>query len=126
MKQKEGYWVDERNNKWSMIFDTEESAEVKSKSLENCSDCRNCSDCSSCSDCSYFKQNPQRYTTPCIGSRSKQTTFYWTNKNDVTVVCGCFNGKLSDFVLKVKETHQGNEFEKQYLKEVEKVKLLIK
>jgi hypothetical protein len=74
----------------------------------NCSDCSYCSNCSNCSycfDCSDFRQNPARYFTTQIGSRSDQTKFYWTTKNDLQIVCGCFKGNLEDFKNKVLATY---------------------
>lgn len=82
MKKVNNYYVDDNNNKWNNEFYTEEQAIKNSKSLTkcfncvNCSDCHSCSYCHSCSDCSDFKENPQRYITPKIGSRKSQTTFY--------------------------------------------------
>ena len=49
-----------------------------------------------------------------IGSRNDTTTIYHTER-DIFVKCGCFKGSIEEFEAKVKETHQGNEFEKQYL-----------
>lgn len=54
------------------------------------------------------------------------THFYWTNKDDVRVVCGCFKGNLEEFEAAVLKTHKDNETHREaYLKEIEKVKLLI-
>lgn len=91
----------------------------------DCSDCRSCSDCLDCRSCSYFKNNPQKYTTKRIGSRNSQTNFYWNTKDDIQVVCGCFRGNLEEFEAKVKKTHGENEHAINYLKEIEKVKLLL-
>ena len=168
MKQINGYWVDENNNRWNIEIYTEEEAEKCSKSLVNCYDCDNCYGSSSCNDCRCccnchgccncyccrdcdncryccdcyncrncdscrycynYKQNPQRYTTKKIGSRNDQTTFYYgetENGMEVQVVCGCFRGNLEDFEKAVLETHKDNDlYRKQYLKEIEKVKVLF-
>ncbi len=150
MKQVNNYWVDENNNnKWNCDYYTKERAQKLSKTLNNCSDCsdcsycRNCRNCSDCSDCSYcrncrncsdcrncsgcsgFQTNPQRYTTPEIGSRYSQTTFYWLDKNKTQVVCGCFNGSVDLFKHKIILTHGENKFAKQYFKEIEKANKLI-
>lgn len=159
MKQINGYWVDENNNRWNIKFYTEEAAEEFSKSLvncyncigcdycyncqncngcryctgcincNNCHDCRYCGDCRCCDYCDDYKQNPQRYTTKNIGSRNDQTTFYYgetKNGMEVQVVCGCFRGNLETFVKAVLETHKDNDlYRKQYLKEIEKVKILF-
>ena len=49
-----------------------------------------------------------------IGSRGCCTTIFHTGKG-VFVQCGCFKGTLDEFEAKVKETHQGNKHEKDYL-----------
>ena len=49
-----------------------------------------------------------------IGSRNGYTTIFHTDKG-VFVQCGCFKGTLDEFEVKVKETHQGNKHEKDYL-----------
>ena len=49
-----------------------------------------------------------------IGSRNGCTTIFHTNKG-IFVQCGCFNGTLDEFEAKVKETHQGNKHERNYL-----------
>lgn len=101
----------------------------------NCSYCSNCSNCSNCHACSYCrycnycsdcKENPQQYITAKIGRRKSATHFYWTNKDDVRVVCGCFRGNLEEFEKAVLKTHENNKTHREaYLKEIEKVKFLI-
>ena len=49
-----------------------------------------------------------------IGSRYDYTTIFHTDKG-IFVQCGCFKGTLEEFEAKVKETHQGNNHEKDYL-----------
>ena len=49
-----------------------------------------------------------------IGSRNDYTTIFHTDKG-VFVQCGCFKGTLEEFEKKVKETHQGNKYERDYL-----------
>ena len=45
---------------------------------------------------------------------------------EVQVVCGCFRGSLEDFEKVVLETHKDNGlYKEQYLKEIEKVKVLF-
>jgi len=49
-------------------------------------------------------------------------------KNDSTniqVICGCFKGNLEQFEEKVKETHKGNQYERDYLLFIEKVKIYM-
>ena len=57
-----------------------------------------------------------------IGSRRSHTLFFKTDKG-VFVQCGCFFGDLEKFVAKVKETHQGNKHERDYLALVEFIKV---
>ena len=99
------------------------------RNCRNCFDCCHCYYCSHCDNCHDYKQNPQRYTTKEIGSRNAQTTFYYgetKNGMEVQVVCGCFWGNLEDFEKAVLETHKDNDlYREQYLKEIEKVKVLF-
>lgn len=45
---------------------------------------------------------------------------------EVQIICGCFNGNLEDFEKAVLETHKDNDlYREQYLKEIEKVKVLF-
>lgn len=39
---------------------------------------------------------------------------YMTNENKVEIRCGCFRGSIEEFERKVKETHAGTIYEKQY------------
>jgi hypothetical protein len=57
-----------------------------------------------------------------IGSRKSRTLFFKTDKG-VFVQCGCFFGDLEKFIEKVKETHQGNNHERDYLALVEFIKI---
>ena len=57
-----------------------------------------------------------------IGSRKSRTLFFKTD-NGVFVQCGCFFGDLEKFVTKVKETHSGNKYERDYLELVEFIKI---
>ena len=57
-----------------------------------------------------------------IGSRNGYTTIFHTDKG-VFVKCGCFQGTLDEFEKKVKETHQGNKHERDYLALIEFVKV---
>ena len=66
-------------------------------------------------------------TVGVIGSRNAYTTLFRTDKG-VFVRCGCFNGTLEEFETKVKQTHQGNKHEKDYMAMIEfaKAKFEIK
>ena len=140
MRENELYWIDENNNKWSKNSNTKEQAETKSKSLKNCSHCSDCSDCSGCSgcsdcsdcsycsdcsDCSDFKENPQRIYSPKIGSRKDTTKIYWTNKNNIQIKCGCFKGSIKQFTTAIAKIHGENEFGKEYIEWLNKVKVYI-
>jgi hypothetical protein len=105
-----------------------------------CSDCRGCSNCSNCSNCSYcsncsncincgycsgcsgFKENPERITSPKIGSRHNHTTYYWTKEHE-QIVCGCFIGTLDDFEKAVEQKHGDNQYGIEYKNWIQKVKL---
>ena len=109
-------------------------------SCSSCSDCSYCSDCSdcrycrycrycsscrscrSCSDCSDFKTNPQRITSNKIGSRERQTTYYW-NEETEQIVCGCFKGTLKEFKDAIKKEHNDNKYSKEYFKWIEAVEV---
>ena len=58
-----------------------------------------------------------------LGSFYRNTTFYRTKDNGVSVVCGCFNGTLNEFVAKVEETHGNSKYAKEYLAAVKVVKI---
>ena len=61
-------------------------------------------------------------TVGAIGSRNGYTTIFHTGKG-IFVQCGCFKGTLEEFEAKVKETHQGNKYERDYLALIEFVKV---
>lgn len=50
----------------------------------------------------------------CFGSCNRHTHAYMTNENKVEITCGCFRGNIEEFERKVKETHAGTIYEKQY------------
>ena len=89
-----------------------------------CSDCNHCIGCNHCNGCKDFKRNPQTYRTKKIGSINAQAFFYWTNTNDIQVVCGCWKSNLHDFQQRVEEAHKGLYLD-QYLKEIEILKSII-
>jgi hypothetical protein len=72
-----------------------------------------------------MKSNPQRYTTPKVGSRNAQTTIYWTNKDDVQIICGCWRGNIAEFEKQVKEVHTESEHLKPYLEQIKIFKYLV-
>ena len=50
----------------------------------------------------------------CFGSCNRHTHAYMTKENKVEITCGCFRGNIEEFERKVKETHAGTIYEKQY------------
>lgn len=70
-----------------------------------------------------------QYVTSEIGSRNDKSTFYYgdtENGMSLQVVCGCFRGNLEEFEQSVLKTDANNEeYKTQYLKEIEKVKVLF-
>ena len=97
------------------------------KGCSNCLDCSSCSRCSRCSrckGCSGFESNPKRYTGDKIGSRSAQTTTYWTD-NQNQVVCGCYTGTIDEFESRVKEVHGDTEHGQQYKNYIGIVRAII-
>ena len=153
MKKINNFWVDENDNKWWCGDTTKEQAIAYSESLidchycHNCSDCcnchncRDCRNCNNCRNCHYchncdnchccerYTENPALYRTDRIGSRNDQTTFYYGKTEEgmsLQIVCGCFRGDLEEFEKAVLKTHANNEeYKIQYLKEIEKVKVLF-
>lgn len=37
-----------------------------------------------------------------VGSRNSYTTFFRDKDNEITVICGCFHGRINKFLKKVK------------------------
>lgn len=94
----------------------------------NCEDCVRCDFCKNCLGCFDFEDNPQIYRTRRIGSRNKETTFYYGKTKtgmEVQVICGCFLGGLEAFERAVEKTHGNNKHGKDYRREIEKVKALF-
>ncbi len=87
----------------------------------NCVDCRNCVNCIGCYD---FKNNPQRIISPILGSRKKQTIYYWNTEKDL-IVCGCFTGTLLDFKSRVVQEYGKEGHGVDYLKWINSVEIYI-
>ena len=143
-EEKYGYWY-VGTNRWSSNKFTKEQAEKYSDTLVNCTGCtdctgctgctrctdctdctgctrcRGCTGCRGCTDCTEFKSNPQRITSPKIGSRQSQSTYYWTDEHE-QVVCGCFCGTLDEFAERVKNVHGDNQHGQEYIKWIKAVK----
>ena len=49
-----------------------------------------------------------------FGSRLSSTAVYNNRNGGLYVTCGCFNGTIGEFKRKVRETHGGNQFAKEY------------
>ena len=73
-------------------------------------------------DCGKIKSPSDILIVGTIGSRNGYTTIFHTDKG-IFVQCGCFKGTLDEFEEKVKETHQGNKHERDYLALIEFVKV---
>ena len=59
----------------------------------------------------------------CFGSANRHTHAYKTQSGKVEITCGCFRGSIEEFEERVEKTHQGNEFERQYMAIVEVIKI---
>lgn len=93
-------------------------------------DCHHCFACFDIHNCHSYNEQPQIYATGKIGSRNDITRFYFgktsEHKISLQVACGCFSGDLKKFEQAVLETHAKNEvYKNQYLKEIQKVKILF-
>ena len=60
-----------------------------------------------------------------IGSRDDFTTFFRDSDNEITVKCGCFLGKIDEFLKKVAKTHKDSKYAFVYRAAVEVAKLQI-
>lgn len=60
-----------------------------------------------------------------IGSRDDFTTFFRDSDNEITVKCGCFLGKIDEFLKKVAKTHKDSKCAFVYRAAVEVAKLQI-
>ena len=126
MKNENGYWIDENNNKWNKNIYSEEAAKKWSKTLINCYYCTNCTNCTNCTYCSNFEKNPNRYIGNKIGSRKAQTVVYWL-KDNIQVVCGCFKGNLIEFENRINEVYRGKneQYYNEYMQYINIVKTII-
>ena len=64
-------------------------------------------------------------TIGAIGSRNDFTTFYRDKDNQISVSCGCFSGKIDEFLEKVTQTHGNSKHAQVYRAAVEVAKLQI-
>ena len=77
-----------------------------------------------CGDAMVYKTSDYFCAGP-IGSRDDYTTFFNTKKGEIEVKCGCFNGKIEEFLKRVEETHENNEHAQAYkiLAEIAKLRI---
>ena len=68
-----------------------------------------------------LEKNTDVFIAGPLGSRNDYITFFHTDKG-IFVRCGCFNGTIDEFVIKVKETHGESKHAKNYLARAEFVK----
>lgn len=59
-----------------------------------------------------------------IGS-AKRKTYFFKGDNGCFVRAGCFFGTFDEFAVKVKETHGGTKFEREYLAALELAKIVL-
>ena len=145
MEQINGFWTDSNNNRWDCDLYSKNQAE--NANLINCKNCVNCFNCifcnscifcifcdycnscnscdycdycDSCDSCNNFKSNPERITSPKIGSRNSQTTYYWNDEIE-QIVFGCFKGTMQEFKDKITATHSDNEHAKAYFEWIKRV-----
>ena len=64
-------------------------------------------------------------TIGAIGSRNDFTTFYRDKDNQISVSCGCFSGKIEEFLEAVTRTHRDSKHAQVYRAAVEVAKLQI-
>lgn len=78
-----------------------------------CGDARVFDDAQVCGD-ACLKSDACHCGFDCFGSFNRHTHAYLTRDNAVEITCGCFRGSIEEFEKKVKNTHEGTVYEKQY------------
>jgi hypothetical protein len=82
----------------------------------------NCIDITNCID---FNKTPRILTSGYIGSRKRQTRFYW-DSDKMQIQCGCFVGDLNKFEQAVKEKHEtSSPYYVEYMDFIKECKFLI-
>ena len=61
-------------------------------------------------------------TVQGLGSNNRQTHIFDTNIG-IVLICGCFYGTEKEFKKKVKETHKGTNYEKEYMEMLKLAKI---
>ena len=77
-----------------------------------------------CGNAGVYAEN-QVLVIGAIGSRGGFTTFYRDKDNEITVKCGCFAGKIEEFLRKVSQTHGNNRHAMVYREAAEFAKVSI-
>ena len=70
-------------------------------------------------------KNGRYFACDRIGSVNRKTYFFADDENKMFVRAGCFFGTLGKFIAKVKETHGGAKYERQYLSAVDLAKVVL-
>lgn len=65
-------------------------------------------------DNAFLKSDADHCGFDCFGSSNRHAHAYLTRDNTVEITCGCFRGSIEEFEKKVKNTHAGTVYEKQY------------
>lgn len=71
MRKEDGYWIDDRGNRWARNIYTEERAQKLSEGMTECKECVNCEDCFRCIGCIWCDDCRDRRT--CDVCRSCET-----------------------------------------------------
>ena len=87
-------------------------------------DARVCGNAEVCGDAEVYSAN-HIFSIGPVGSRDGHTTFYRNKNKKIEVRCGCFNGRIEEFIEKVAETHGKNKHASVYRAAAEIAKLQI-
>mgnify|MGYP000192235357 CR=1 FL=1 len=87
-------------------------------------DARVCGNAEVCGDAEVYSAN-HIFSIGPVGSRDGHTTFYRCKNKKIEVRCGCFNGRIEEFIEKVAETHGKNKHASVYRAAAEIAKLQI-
>ena len=87
-------------------------------------DARVCGNGEVCGDAEVYSAN-HIFSIGPVGSRDGHTTFYRNKNKKIEVRCGCFNGRIEEFIEKVAETHGKNKHASVYRAAAEIAKLQI-
>ena len=65
------------------------------------------------------------FTAGPIGSRDGFVTFFRDKDGGISVKCGCFSGKLGEFLERVRKTHGDSKYAHEYILIAESAKACI-